>query len=98
MSRGEALSQAITDESCSALDAYVREGARQLLQRACECEVKAFLADHADRIDQRGRKQVVRNSYQPVRTIMTVAGPPGRLLPLGRTNTTPSDHTARWVI
>lgn len=37
--------------------------------------MEAFLADHADRIDQRGRKQVVRNGYLPVRTIMTGADP-----------------------
>jgi putative transposase len=75
MPRGEPLGQAIADESRSALDTYVREGARQMLQRALECEVEAFLADHADRTDERGRKQVVRNGYLPVRTIMTGAGP-----------------------
>ena len=41
MSRGESLDQAIADESRSALDAYVCEGARQMLQRALECEVDA---------------------------------------------------------
>jgi len=75
MARDEALGQAIVAESRSALDAYVREGARQMLQRALECEVEAFLADHADRTDERGRKQVVRNGYLPVRAVMTGAGP-----------------------
>ena len=75
MARGESLGQVIADESRSALDAYVREGARQMLQRALECEVEAFLADHADRTDERGRKQVVRNGYLPIRSIMTGAGP-----------------------
>jgi hypothetical protein len=46
MARGESLAQTITDESRSALDAYVREGARQMLQRALECEVEAFRAEH----------------------------------------------------
>ena len=75
MAQGELLGQAIAYESRSALDAYVREGARQMLQRALECEVEAFLAEHADRTDERGRKQVVRNGYLPARSIMTGAGP-----------------------
>ena len=75
MARGESLGQAVVDESRSALDAYVREGARQMLQKALECEVEAFLAEHADRTDERGRKQVVRNGYLPFRSIMTGAGP-----------------------
>ena len=75
MAQGESLGQAIADESRSVLDAYVREGARQMLQRALECEVDAFLAEYADRADKRGRKQVVRNGYLPARTIMTGAGP-----------------------
>jgi len=75
MARGEPLGQAIADESRSSLDAYVREGARQMLQRALECEVESFLAEHADRTDARGRKQVVRNGYLPARSIMTGAGP-----------------------
>ena len=75
LSRSECLGQAVADESRSALDGYVREGARQMLQRALECEVEAFLADHAARTDQRGRKHVVRNGYLPARTIMTGAGP-----------------------
>ena len=75
MARGEALGQAIADDSRSALDACVRVGARQMLQRALEYEVETFLAEHADRIDERGRKQVVRNGYLPARSIMTGAGP-----------------------
>ncbi len=75
MARGESLGQVSVDESRSALDVYVREGARQMLQRALECEVEAFLTEHADRTDERGRKQVVRNGYLPARSIMTGAGP-----------------------
>ena len=75
MARDESLGQAIADESRNALDAYVREGARQMLQAALECEVDAFLAEYADRADEHGRKQVVRNGYLPARTIMTGAGP-----------------------
>ena len=63
MSRGESLDQAIADESRSALDAYVCEGARQMLQRALECEVDAFLVEYADRADKRGRPRRRRATF-----------------------------------
>ncbi len=69
------MARAVVDESRSALDAYVFEGARQLLQMALECEVQGFLEEHADKVDERGRRQVVRNGYLPARTILTGAGP-----------------------
>ena len=71
----EAMARAVVDESRSALDAYVFEGARQLLQMALECEVQGFLEEHADKVDEGGRRQVVRNGYLPARTILTGAGP-----------------------
>ncbi|MEI8070656.1 MAG: IS256 family transposase [Planctomycetota bacterium] len=76
MAQGDALGQAIVDESRSALDGYVQEGAWRMLQRALEYEVENFLAEHALRADNKGRKQVVRNGYLPARTIMT-----GELIP-----------------
>lgn len=75
MAQGDALGQVIADESRSVLDGYVLLGAKKMPQRALECEVEAFLAEHADRVDEHGRKQVVRNGYLPARTIMTGAGP-----------------------
>lgn len=75
MSRGECLGQAVADESRSALDGYVREGARQMLQRALECGVDSFLAEYADRADEHEGQQVVRYGYLPGRIIMTGAGP-----------------------
>ncbi len=76
MAQGDALGQAIVDESRSALDGYVQEGAWRMLQRALEYEVENFLAEHALRADNKGRKQVVHNGYLPARTIMT-----GELIP-----------------
>jgi hypothetical protein len=60
MARGESLGQVIADDSRGALDAYVPEGARQMPQRALECEEEAFLAEHVDRTDERGRNPGVR--------------------------------------
>ncbi len=63
------------DGSRSPLDALVREGARKMLQAALENEVEAFLEHHAGRVDDRGRRQVVRNGHLPSREIVTGAGP-----------------------
>jgi len=60
-SRSGALSEVIADEGRSALDAFVREGARKMLQTALEVEVLAFLEEHTATLDERGRRRVVRN-------------------------------------
>lgn len=57
------------------LDEVVRQGARQLVQRAVEVEVELFLERYQYLMDDRGHRQVVRNGYRPVRTIITGAGP-----------------------
>lgn len=63
------------DESRSPLDALVREGAVKMLQAALESEVQEFLEQHSSRVDEQGRRQVVRNGYLPLREIVTGAGP-----------------------
>ena len=57
------------------LDEVVRQGARQLVQRAVEVEVDLFLERYQYLMDDQGHRQVVRNGYRPVRTIVTGAGP-----------------------
>lgn len=61
--------------SVSPLDELVRQGAQQMLQTAIESEVQDFLLTHSGRIDDQGRRQVVRNGYLPSREIQTGAGP-----------------------
>ena len=46
-----------------------------MLQAALENEAEAFLEQHGDRVDDRGRRQVVRNGHWPSREIVTGAGP-----------------------
>ena len=58
----------------SPLDELVREGARRMLQSAIDAEVDAFIAQHCDRTDERGRRQVVKNGSLPEREILTGAG------------------------
>ena len=58
----------------SPLDELIRKGAQQMLQVAIEAEVQEFLAQHSQRVDDQGRRQVVRNGYLPSREIQTGAG------------------------
>ncbi len=53
----------------------LRTGARQMLTHAIEAEVAAFLAAHADQVDDTGRRRLVRNGHAPERTIQTGIGP-----------------------
>ena len=61
-------------EARSALDEIIREGARQMLQTAIEVEVDDFVAQHADRRDEGGKRLVVRNGYLPSRELLSGAG------------------------
>jgi len=56
------------------LDELAREGARRMLAQALEVEVDAYLAAHADEVDERGRRLVVRNGHAPARTLAMGAG------------------------
>jgi putative transposase len=58
----------------SPLDELVRSGAQRMLQTAIEAEVEEFVTLHRDRRDAIGRRQVVRNGYQPARELLTGAG------------------------
>ena len=62
-------------ESRSPLDEIVREGARRMLQAAIDAEVDDFIAVHSNRLDDQGRRLVVRNGHLPSREILTGAGP-----------------------
>ncbi len=65
----------ITEESRSALDEILREGARRMLQQAIEAEVADYVERHRHLLDeQTGRLLVVRNGHQPPRTIQSGVG------------------------
>jgi putative transposase len=57
------------------LTEVLRDGARALLVQAVETEVAVFLADHADKRTEDGRRRLVRHGHRPERTIMTGIGP-----------------------
>jgi putative transposase len=58
----------------SLLDEIVRDGARQMLAAALQAEVAAYIEAHADQVDERGRRLVVRNGSHEPREITTAAG------------------------
>ena len=62
-------------EGKDVLTEILREGAKRLLAQAIEEEVQEWLSAREDLIDERGRRQVVRNGHLPERTITTGVGP-----------------------
>ena len=63
------------EESRSALDGILREGARRMLQAAIEAEVSSYVSAHEGLVDEvTGHRRVVRNGYQPERTIQSGLG------------------------
>ena len=58
----------------SVLDEIVRDGARQMLAAALQAEVAAYVEAHADRLDEHGRRLVVRNGHHAAREVTTAAG------------------------
>jgi len=58
----------------SLLDEIVRDGARQMLAAALQAEVAAYIAAHADQLDQDGHRLVVRNGHHNEREVTTAAG------------------------
>ena len=57
------------------LSELVRAGAQRIIRQAVEAELGAFLEEHADAHDARGRRAVVRNGYLPSREVLTGVGP-----------------------
>lgn len=56
------------------LDELIRAGAQRMLQAAIHAEVDDFIALHAERRDEQGRRLVVRNGQLPPRELLTGAG------------------------
>ena len=56
------------------LTEVLRAGARRLLTEAVEAEVSAFIAEHADIVDEAGRRRIVRHGHMPERKVQTGIG------------------------
>ena len=66
--------EAARTELLADLDELAREGARRMLAAALEAEVAAYIAAHADQLDEAGRRLVVRNGHAQPRQVLTSAG------------------------
>ena len=62
------------ESSGSILDGILRDGARELLGRAIEDEVAAYLDERKHLVDDSGHQLVVRNGHLPERSIQTPMG------------------------
>jgi putative transposase len=56
------------------LTEVLRQGARDLLQKAVEAEAAAIIGQYQELKDEQGRQRVVRNGHLPERTIQTGIG------------------------
>jgi len=57
------------------LEELIRRGARELIQKAIEVEVRELLADYENVKVLGGQRTVVRNGYLPERQVLTAVGP-----------------------
>jgi putative transposase len=69
------LEKQVKEESKSALELIIREGACRMLQAAIENEVGEYIERFKEARDIRGRRLVVRNGSLPGREIVTGIGP-----------------------
>ena len=67
-----------------------------MLQAALENEVQEFLEQHSTRVDDQGRRQVVRNGHLPLREIVTGAGPLEVAQPRVRDKSTDAANRVRF--
>ncbi len=56
------------------LDEIVRNGAKEMLQKALEIEINLFLEKYQYILDDKGNRQVIRNGRGRPRNIITGAG------------------------
>jgi putative transposase len=68
------LRLATTPVVCNIIDQLLRDGARQMLQKAIEREVADYVDQHASALDADGHRLVVRNGSHPKRSIQTGSG------------------------
>ena len=66
--------QVMDGKQHSPLDELLRQGARQMLVKAVEAEVAAYIEAHQHEVGQDGRRLVVRNGHARQRTIVSGAG------------------------
>jgi transposase-like protein len=79
------------------LTEVLRNGARALLARAVEAEVAGFLAEHADKHTDEGRRRLVRHGHLPERSVMTGIGAVAVSVPRVRDRLGSADDRIRFT-
>jgi transposase-like protein len=79
------------------LTEVLRNGARALLARAVEAEVAGFLAEHADKHTDEGRRRLVRHGHLPERSVMTGIGTVAVSVPRVRDRLGSADDRIRFT-
>ncbi|MDP6526945.1 MAG: IS256 family transposase [Kiritimatiellia bacterium] len=69
------LQDRVAEDSRTALDEIARLGAQEMLKRALENEVSEYVQRHAGKVDEDGKRVVVRNGKMPRREIVSGVGP-----------------------
>ncbi len=64
----------VKDELTTSLEVLLRQGARKMLQAALEMEVSQYILSCTDQVDEKGRRQVVRNGHHQSRELTTGIG------------------------
>ena len=72
---GQAPQDVVSSNVPSPLDQLLHEGAREMLMRAVEAEVAAYIEAHQQEVDEQGRRLVVRNGQARQRTLVSGVGP-----------------------
>lgn len=75
MNKSNVVGLAGREDNEDPLTELIRQGARQLIQRAVETELAAYLEAFQNRKLEDGRAAVVRNGHHPEREIQTGIGP-----------------------
>ena len=72
---GQGPQDVVSINEPSPLDQLLHEGARQMLMRAVEAEVAAYIETHQHEVDEKGRRLVVRNGPARQPTLVSGVGP-----------------------
>lgn len=59
----------------SVLEEHMKQKAGEMLQYVLEAEVGDFIKRHESRLDEKGKRSVVRNGFMPERVLQTSVGP-----------------------
>ncbi len=87
MRKSNVLRQEGQEQGVDPLTELLRSGAKHLISRAVDSELKVLLSGYSEQKTEDGRSAVVRNGYHPEREIQTGVGPVTVQIPKVRSRT-----------